>query len=109
MLSGSTAISGLTRAASSSPNGFAPNVVRRQISSAYIRQTMDLCTNLPLREGFDEPNDQPESLCVFLVNYDGVNPASSVTDYPALTPDSPHHYGNFLRRMARLYEERFPS
>jgi hypothetical protein len=91
------------------PDRFREDTIRRSLSADYIAETMGLFTSLPLRESPDEPNDQPEALTVILVNYDGVHEAELVTGYPALTPDSPHHYSNFLARIARLYEDRFSS
>jgi hypothetical protein len=91
------------------PDRFRTDTTRRTLSPDYIRKTMELFTALPLREGIDEPNDQPEALTVVVVNYDGVHEAQLVTDYPAFEPDSPHYYGNFLSRITRLYEARFSS
>ncbi|NLD44879.1 MAG: hypothetical protein GX657_15460 [Chloroflexi bacterium] len=91
------------------PDRFRKNTVRRQLAAEYIRNTMDLFTAIPLRQHVNEPYDQPEALTVILVNYDGIHEAELVTDYPALPPDSPHHYNSFLKRIANLYKERFSS
>ncbi len=61
---------------------------------------------IPLRDAPDDPSDQPEALAVIVIDYDGVNPATLVTDERA--PQSAHsiYYGNFINRICALYERR---
>ena len=64
-------------------------------------------SNLPLRERADEPNNQPEALCIVVVDYDGQNPARLITDQPAPQPAELTHIGAFYERISRLYSQRF--
>ena len=87
------------------PNGFAKGLVRPKFKmEKVVADTVKIFHQIPLRESPEEPNDQPEALAVIVVNYDGVQPATLV-DY--LSAESQIHYENFVRRIARLYVERF--
>lgn len=92
------------------PDSFATDIIRTYGNMEHIVSTsVRLYLDLPLRDAITEPNDQPEAILVMVVDYDGQNPARLVTDPPAPQQGQPGHYGWFLERLARLYEERFPK
>jgi hypothetical protein len=72
------------------PDKFAKDIVRTQRTLErwlkLIQGTIKLYSNLPLRERADEPNDQPEALCIVVVDYDGQNPAQLIIEK---RPESP--------------------
>jgi hypothetical protein len=90
------------------PDGFAKGLVRPSFDMhKVVKDTVKIFTDLPLRNSVDEPNDQPEAMVVFVVDYDGVNPAKLVINDLAPPPDNPVHYSNFIKRICGLYSERF--
>jgi len=89
------------------PDAFAQGLVRPQFEMARIvKATTAIFADIPLRDEPDDPSDQPEALAVIVVDYDGVNPATLVTDERAPQPEHSVHYGNFIKRMGALYERR---
>ncbi|MBI4507271.1 MAG: hypothetical protein HY691_17200 [Chloroflexi bacterium] len=90
------------------PNGFATGIERNYPNmSKIVVDSVRIFTGIPLREREDEPNDQPEAVAVILVDYDGVHPGRLVDTPPAPQPGDPQHYGEFITRLARMYEARF--
>jgi len=89
----------------SNPDAFAKNLVRPKFKmDKVVADTVRIFGQIPLRELPEEPNDQPEALAVIVMNYDGVNPATLV-DY--FQEENQTRYELFIRRIARLYVERF--
>jgi hypothetical protein len=87
------------------PDAFAKDLVRPKFKmEKIVADTVRIFNQIPLREVPEEPNDQPEALAVIVMNYDGTQPASLV-DY--LSAESQIHYGTFVKRIVRLYGERF--
>jgi len=72
-----------------------------------VSDTVKIFADIPLRTTPDEPNDQPEAIAVFVVDYDGENPAKLVIGPLAPQPGSPVHYDSFVRRICELYTQRF--
>jgi hypothetical protein len=90
------------------PDGFAKGLVRPRFDmQRIVRDTVKIFAEIPLRTAVDEPSDQPESLAVFVVDYDGEHPAKLVTSELAPPGDSPINYSNFLDRICALYANRF--
>jgi hypothetical protein len=95
-------------AAYRNPDPFAASLVRRSVDmDRVLSDTIRIFAEIPRREQPDEPNDQPEAVAVVVVEYDGENPAHLVTAPPAPQPGQPIHYGEAIRRIARLYDARF--
>jgi hypothetical protein len=87
------------------PDAFAKGLVRTKFNmEKVVADTVRIFDQIPLREAPDEPNDQPEALAVIVMNYDGSHPANLV-DY--LPEQSQIRYEMFIRRIAKLYVERF--
>jgi hypothetical protein len=89
------------------PDAFAQNLVRLKFKEKVLRDTIKIFEGIPLRESPEDPNDLPEALTVIVVDYDGVNPASLVTDELSPDPTSEAHYDNFIKRLAAKYEDGF--
>jgi hypothetical protein len=90
------------------PDAFAKGLKRPRLNMAkVVADTAEVFTAIPLRENADDPNDQPEALSVIVVEYDGVHPATLVSGPPAPGAKDAVQYRNFIRRICRLYEERF--
>ncbi len=90
------------------PDPFATALKRAKFDMLkVVGATVELFANLPLREQPDEPSDQPEALAVIIVSYDGASPSKLVTGPPSPPKDSPLNYGNFIKRIAKLYSRRF--
>jgi hypothetical protein len=90
------------------PDAFARGLQRPKFRmEKVVADTIKIFAAMPLRGGADEPNDQLEAIAVIAVEYDGVRPGRLVTDSPALQPESPIRYENFIRRIADLYRARF--
>ena len=51
-----------------------------------IQGTTKLFSDIPPRKHAEESNDQPEALCIVVVDYDGQNPARLITEK---RPESP--------------------
>ena len=84
------------------PDSFARGIVRPKFKmEKVVADTIGIFGQIPLRELPEEPNDQPEALGV---NYDGAAPAALV-DY--LPVENQIRYEMFIRRISRLYVERF--
>jgi hypothetical protein len=91
------------------PDAFAKDLVRPQLEMARIvRETTAIFAGIPLRDAPDDPSDQPEALAVIVIDYDGVNPATLVTDERATQSQRSTHYTNFISRICALYEQRHP-
>lgn len=89
------------------PDAFAQGLVRPQFEMARIvKATTAIFAGIPLREVPDDPSDQPEALAVIVVDYDGVNPATLVTDERAPQPEHSVYYDNFITRICALYGQR---
>jgi hypothetical protein len=87
------------------PDAFAKGIVRPKFKmEKVVADTIGIFGQIPLRELPEEPNDQPEALAVIVMNYDGTAPATLV-DY--LPEESQIRYEMFIRRISRLYVERF--
>ena len=92
------------------PDAFAKGLVRPRFDmQKVVKDTVKIFADIPLRTTPDEPNDQPEAIAVFVVDYDGQNPAKLVTGPLAPQPGSPIHYDNFVRRICELYARRFAA
>jgi hypothetical protein len=90
------------------PNGFAKGLKRPRFNmEKVVADTIRLFAAIPLRNGTDEPNEQPEALAVIVVNYDGVHPARLVREPPAPRRRDAVRYASFIRRICRLYRKRF--
>jgi hypothetical protein len=72
-----------------------------------FKATVKIFADIPLRTLSDEPNDQPEAIAVFVLDYDGRNQAKLVTGELAPQPGSPIHYDSFTGRICDLYTRRF--
>ena len=89
----------------SNPDAFAKDLVRPKFKmDKVVADTVKIFGQIPLRELPEEPNDQPEALAVIVMNYDGVSPATLV-DY--FQEENQIRYERFIKRIARLYVERF--
>ncbi len=87
------------------PDSFAKGILRPKFKmEKVVADTIGIFGQIPLRELPEEPNDQPEALAVIVMNYDGTAPATLV-DY--LPEESQIRYELFIRRISRLYVERF--
>lgn len=87
------------------PDAFAKGIVRPKFKmEKVVADTIKIFDQIPLRERPEEPNDQPEALAVIVMNYDGARPAALV-DY--LPEASQIRYDKFIKRISRLYVERF--
>ena len=90
------------------PDAFAKGLVRPRFDmQKVVKDTVKIFADIPLRTTPDEPNDQPEAIAVFVVDYDGRNPGKLVTGALAPQPGSPIHYDSFVRRVCELYTQRF--
>lgn len=107
------AIAGAVVTINVNPNYFNPDPFAADVERNYgnmrkiVEDTVAIFVGIPPREKSDEPNDQPEGIAVIVVDYDGVNPATLVTDSRAPQPGDPVHYDSFAQRLARLYDSRF--
>lgn len=89
------------------PDAFAQGLVRPPFEMARIvKATTAIFAGIPLRDAPNDPSDQPEALAVIVVDYDGVNPATLVTDEGAPQPEHSVYYGNFIKRICALYSRR---
>lgn len=87
------------------PDAFAKGLVRPKFKmEKVVADTVKIFSQIPLRESPEEPNDQPEALAVIVMNYDGAAPATLVDYFPE---ESQIRYDMFIKRIARLYVERF--
>jgi hypothetical protein len=87
------------------PDAFARGIQRPKFKmDKVVADTVKIFNQIPLRESPEEPNDQPEALAVIVMNYDGTRPATLV-DY--FTEESQIRYDRFIKRIGRLYVERF--
>lgn len=87
------------------PDAFAKGLVRPQFKmEKVLADTVKIFSQIPLRESPEEPNDQPEALAVIVVNYDGAAPATLIDYFPE---ESQIRYGMFIKRIVRLYLQRF--
>ena len=90
------------------PDAFARGLKRPRFDmQKVVTDTVRIFADIPLRNNPNDPNDQPEALAVFLVDYDGASPAKLITRSPAPQAGSPIHYETFLRRICDLYRKRF--
>ena len=90
------------------PDAFAKGLVRPRFDMArVVKATVKISADIPMRTNPDEPNDQPEAMAVFVVDYDGRSPAKLVNGELAVQPNSPIHYDSFIRRVCDLYTRRF--
>ena len=97
-----------TSALYENPDAFAHGLVRPKFNmEKVVTDTVKIFTGIPLRDSPDEPNDQPEALTVIVIDYDGTNAASLVIGDLAPAESSHAHYDNFIKRLARKYEDRF--
>src|SRR5260370_473025 len=63
------------------PDAFAHGLERPRFKmEKVVKDTVKVFTGIPLRESPNDPSDQPEALGVIVVDYDGVNLASLVTN-----------------------------
>jgi hypothetical protein len=91
------------------PDAFAKGLVRPQSEMARIvKETAAIFAGIPLRDAPTDPSDQPEAIAVIGIDYDGVNPATLVTDERAPQLQHGSHYSNFINRICALYEKRHP-
>ena len=89
------------------PDAFAQRLIRPQFKMARIVQaTTAIFAGIPLRDAPDDPSDQPEALSVIVIDYDGVNAATLVTDERAPQPEHSIYYDRFISRICALYERR---
>jgi hypothetical protein len=89
------------------PDAFAQGLVRPRIEMARIvKATTAIFAGIPFRDAPDDLSDQPEALAVIVIDYDGVNPATVVTDERAPQLEHGIYYGNFINRICALYEQR---
>ena len=72
-----------------------------------VKDTVKVFEAIPLRDSPDDPKELPEALAVIVVEYDGENPASLVTNDLAPGPTSGAHYDNFIKRLVAKFEDRF--
>jgi len=79
------------------PDAFAKGLVRPRFNMPrVVAATVRIFADIPLRTSPDEPNDQPEAIAGFVVDYDGQKPPKLVTGELAPHPGSPVHYNNFI-------------
>jgi len=89
------------------PDEWARKVSRKAGNFAkVVHSTVELFRSIPPRELVGDPGDQPEALCVLLIDYDGRNGATLVTSEMSLADADPLSYGSFCARLARLFEAR---
>ncbi len=92
------------------PDAFAKGLVRPKFDmQKVVSDTVKIFADVPLRTTPEEPNDQPEAIAVFVVDYDGQHPAKLVTAPPSPQPGSPIHYDSFVHRICELYSQRFTA
>jgi hypothetical protein len=90
------------------PDAFAKGLKRPRPNMAkVVADTIGIFSAIPLRDDPDDPNDQPEALSIIAVEYDGAHPATLISGPPAPSGKDAFHYRNFIRRICRLYEDRF--
>ncbi len=90
------------------PDAFAHGLERPRFKmEKVVKDTIKIFTEIPLRESPNDPNDQPEALAAIVVDYDGVNPASLVTNELSPTKASHAYYDNFIKRLVSKFEARF--
>lgn len=90
------------------PDGFAKGLKRPRFKmEKVVTDTIRIFSAIPLRNRSQDPNDQPEALSVIVINYDGLRPANLITGSPAPGGKDAVHYNNFIKRICRLFEERF--
>ena len=96
-----------TSALYANPDSFARDLVRPKFNmERVVKDTVEIFSRIRLRDSPDEPSDLPEALTVIVVDYDGVNLASLVTNELAPPKSSHAHYDNFIKRLAEKYEDR---
>ena len=90
------------------PDSFAKGLARPRFKmDKVVRDTIGVFECIPLRDGVTDPIELPEALAIIVLTYDGINNAKLVTDLPE--EGSPCRYDNFIRRLARKFEDRFPQ
>jgi hypothetical protein len=90
------------------PDSFARGIQRKKVKiEQVVADTIEVFQAIPLRDTPDEPTELPEALAVIVVNYDGMNPGSLITDGIAPSVTNPVNYDNFIERLAAKYEDRF--
>lgn len=90
------------------PDAFAKGLLRPKFKmERVVADTIAIFDNIPLRDTAGDPNELPEAVAVIVVDYDGVNPGSLVTGQMAPQIESHINYDNFIRRICRIYGERF--
>lgn len=90
------------------PDGFAKGLKRPRFNmEKVVADTIRIFSAIPLRDQPGDPNDQPEALSVIVINYDGVRPATLITEVPAPGPEEAVNYHKFVGRICGLFEERF--
>jgi hypothetical protein len=90
------------------PDSFAKGLERKKVNiEKVVTDTIRVFEAIPLRDSPSDPTELPEALGVIVVNYDGLNPGSLVTD--GLSPDAsnPVYYDNFIKRLVAKFENRF--
>ena len=92
------------------PDAFAKGLVRPRFNMLkVVAATLKIFADIPLRASPNEPNDQPEAIAVFVVDYDGQNPAKLVSGELAPQPGNPVHYDSFVARICDLHGRRFEA
>ena len=92
------------------PDGFAKGMVRPKFDmERVVKATVKIFADVPLRSLPEEPNDQPEAIAIFVLDYDGRNQAKLITGELAPQPNSSIHYDGFIGRICDLYTRRFGS
>lgn len=95
-----------TSEAYENPDSFAKGLKRPKFKmDKVVADTIKVFENIPLRDLPSDAVELPEALAVIVVNYDGINPATLVTDIPDVS--SPSHYDNVIKRLVETYEDRF--
>lgn len=90
------------------PDAFAKGLVRPKFKmEKIVTDTINIFSNIPLRNDINDPNDTPEALAVIVVDYDGVNASKLVTGGLSPSPESHIGYSNFIKRICDLYGKRF--
>lgn len=90
------------------PDRFARGLKRPRFKmEKVVADTIRIFSAIPLRNKPDDPNDQPEAISVIVVNYDGLHPATLVTEPPAPGRKDAVHYNNFILRICELFRRRF--
>ena len=90
------------------PDAFAKGLLRPKFKmEKVVADTIAIFDNIPLRDTAGDPSELPEAVAVIVVDYDGVNPGSLVIGPLAPQTESHIHYDNFIRRICRIYGERF--